>query len=250
MRIFLLSLLLWPSGILPAQTLSAMSAHPSLETGGGATASHAATPGSLILIGFLGGNIKGSDLLRKEGQLAQQLQQENPRTVRSAMFANGDGRRALKTVLQMLGDKDGRLTEQQKQSARIVIFGHSWGASETIHLADRLNALKIPVLLTVQVDSVQKLGQNDRRIPPNVAEAANFYQSEGFLRGCSSIVAADPAQTKILGNYQSSYKDNPVSVAGFPWYARLFMRTHIEIENDPAVWSRVEALIQSKIRAN
>ena len=103
------------------------------------------------------------------------------------------------------------------------------------------------MLLTVQVDSVQKRGENDRDIPPNVLEAANFYQTEGMLRGRRSIVAVDPSLTTILGNYQLSYKTTPVSVTGFPWYARMFMRPHIEIENDPAVWNQVEALICGKI---
>jgi len=40
----------------------------------------------------------------------------------------------------------------------------------------------IPVLLTVQVDSVSK-GQDDKLIPANVAQAINFYQIDGLLHG-------------------------------------------------------------------
>ena len=39
------------------------------------------------------------------------------------------------------------------------------------------------MLLTIQVDSVSKLHQNDALIPANVAQAANFYQPDGFLHG-------------------------------------------------------------------
>ncbi len=145
-------------------------------------------------------------------------------------------------------NKDGCLSAKEKNAARIVIYGHSWGASETITLARRLNELSIPVLLTIQVDSVQKLNEDDGRIPPNVREAVNFYQSEGFLHGRPFIEAMDSKQTTILGNFESAYKDNPVSCAGYPWFARAFMKPHIEIENDPSVWSRIEALIQAKIR--
>jgi len=75
----------------------------------------------------------------------------------------------------------------------------------------------------------------------------NFYQSEGFLHGRSTIAAMDPKQTTILGNFKSDYRDHPVSCVGYPWFARAFMKPHIEIENDPTVWSRVEALIRTEM---
>jgi len=202
----------------------------------------------LIVIGFMGGNVSASSLVHREVQLIKTLQQNYPDTIHAAAFANRDGSLALNTVLQLLGaDRDGRLTDEDKDAARIVIYGHSWGASETVTLADQLNKLGIPVLLTVQVDSVQKADQNDQQIPPNVREAINFYQSEGLLRGRSRIVAVDPKRTKILANNESSYRQNPVSCAGYPWYARAFMKRHIQIENDPVLWRKIEAMILSKI---
>jgi hypothetical protein len=202
----------------------------------------------LIVIGFMGGNVSATSLVHREVQLINTLKHNYPDTVHAAAFANRDGSLALNTVLQLLGaDRDGGLTDQDKGAARIVIYGHSWGASETVTLADQLNKLGIPVLLTVQVDSVQKADQNDQRIPPNVREAINFYQSEGLLRGRSHIVAVDPKRTKILANDESSYRQNPVSCAGYPWYARAFMKRHIQIENDPVLWQRIEAMILSKI---
>lgn len=202
----------------------------------------------LIVVGFLGGNIRGSDLLRKEAQLAKKLEETYPLQLQAGMFANRDGQAALASILLQLDtDGDGRLSEQEKQGARIVLYGHSWGASQAVTLARQLDALHIPVLLTVQVDSVEKRNQQDGRIPPNVREAANFYQAEGLLRGRNPIVAVDPRQTTILGNYLSSYREHPVSCVGFPWYARVFMRQHIEIENDAVVWARIEALIRTKV---
>ena len=206
------------------------------------------TNGRLIVIGFMGGRIKGDNFVHTEARLAKQLRQRYPLAVHSAVFANHDGPIALRTVLQLLdNNKDGHLSEEEREAARIVIYGHSWGASETIALARRLNELSIPVLLTIQVDSVQKSNQNDRLIPPNVGEAINFYQSEGLLHGRSLITAVDPKKTTILGNYELTYKDNPVSCAGYPWFARVFMKPHIEIENDPSVWSKIEALIRTKV---
>jgi hypothetical protein len=102
------------------------------------------------------------------------------------------------------------------------------------------------VLLTIQVDSVRKLGEHDGSIPANVREAINFYQAEGMLHGRRSIRAIDPTRTKILGSYESTYKATPVSCAGFPWFARTFMKPHIEIENDVVVWDQIDALIVAR----
>ena len=155
-------------------------------------------------------------------------------------------RSALESVLQLLdADGNGLLSAKEKSAARIVIYGHSWGASETVTLARRLNELGIPVLLTIQIDSVEKSNEDDGSIPPNVRQAVNFYQSRGLIHGRKLIEAMDPAQTTILGNFESSYRDHPISCAGFPWFARTFMRPHIEIENDPSVWTRIESLIRA-----
>ncbi len=208
-----------------------------------------APPSQLIVIGFMGGNVNARNLIHREATLARNLQQRNPHAVYAEVFANGNARAALNAVLLRLNTShDGCLSDAERHAARIIIYGHSWGASETVTLARRLNQLHIPVLLTIQVDSVQKLNENDAAIPPNVREAINFFQQEGMLHGRPSIAAADPKQTTILGNFESSYKTHPVSVAEFPWYARAFMKTHIEIENDPVLWARIEALIQTKIQ--
>lgn len=207
-----------------------------------------AAPGKLIVIGFMGGNVHADALIHREAQIAQELQQSDPLRLQATVFANHDWRKALATVLTLLDTKgDGHLTSAEKSGARIVIYGHSWGASETVTLARRLNKLGIPVLLTVQVDSVEKANEDDSSIPPNVRQAVNFYQPNGLIHGRSSIAAMDPRKTTILGNYEFSYRDHPISCADFPWLARTFMRPHIEIENDPSVWGRIEALIRAQV---
>jgi hypothetical protein len=177
----------------------------------------------LIVIGFMGGRVSGGNLIHKEAQLAKELQQNHPLGIHAAVFANHDAQDALKLVLHLLDrNQDGHLSTDEKNSARIVIYGHSWGASETVAFARQLNALGIPVLLTIQVDSVQKLNEDDTDIPPNVREAINFYQTEGLLHGRPLIVAMDPKRTTILGNFASSYKINPVSCTDYPWMAQGF----------------------------
>jgi hypothetical protein len=202
----------------------------------------------LIVIGFMGGRVKGGNLVHKEASLAKELREGYPQRVHAEVFANHDGQSALNVVLRLLDEnRDGRLTADEKKAARIVIYGHSWGASETVAFARRLNTLTVPVLLTIQVDSVRKPNQNDEEIPPNVVKAINFYQTEGLLHGRSLIEAMDPTRTTILGNYESSYKTSPVSCASYPWFARTFMKPHIEIENDPSVWGKIAALIRAEV---
>ena len=104
----------------------------------------------------------------------------------------------------------------------------------------------MPVLLTIQVDSVSK-GNDDKFIPANVAQAINFYQLDGLLHGRRKILAADPLHTQILGNFQFDYRQTPVKLDGYPWYAQIFMKPHIEIENDPRVWNQIDSLIRSKL---
>jgi hypothetical protein len=208
----------------------------------------ALAPSAPIVIGFVGGFVKQNNAIHSEVQLATRLRADYASAVQVRMFANRAGLRAEREILRLLdSNHDGTLSAQEKRAARIAIYGHSWGASETVTLARALGAQGIPVLLTVLVDSVRKRGENNEIIPPNVAQAINFYQRNGLLHGLARIRAADPARTQILGNFKIDYKTNAVDCQGYPWYARMFMRPHIEIESDPDVWRRVEALIRSKL---
>ena len=205
------------------------------------------SPG-VIVIGFVGGFVRRNDTVHQEVQLAAHLRKQYPARMQVKMFENRQGRQAHREVLEMLdADRDGALSDREKGTARIVIYGHSWGASEGVTLARKLGQDGIPVLLTIQVDSVSKLGEDDRVIPANVGQAVNFYQVNGLLHGRREISAAEGSRTQILGNYRVDYKTKRVSCDGFPWYAQMFMSSHIEIECDPSVWGQVESLIRSKL---
>lgn len=201
-----------------------------------------------IVIGFVGGFVHHNDAAHEEVQLAARLRRDYPSGVDVKIFANHFARQARQQILESLdADHNGMLSPQEKQEARIILYGHSWGASEAVTLARTLQKDEVPVVLTIQVDSVSKIGEQDGLIPSNVAQAVNFYQVDGFLHGRRQIIAADPSRTQILGNFQLNYKTNPINTSGYPWYARIFMKPHIEIESDPSVWSRVESLIRSKL---
>jgi hypothetical protein len=202
----------------------------------------------VIVIGFVGGFVKHDDMVHSAVQLAARLRKDYSTGVYIEVIENHHAEKAHADIVRFVDtDRDGTLSAEEKQRARIILYGHSWGASEAITLARELGREGIPVLLTVQVDSVSKPGENDKVIPANVAEAANFYQLNGFLHGETQIRAADPARTHIIGNFRFDYKAKPIDCKQYPWYDRIFMKSHTEIECDPKVWAQVESLIQSKL---
>jgi hypothetical protein len=201
-----------------------------------------------IVIGFLGGFIKHDDPVHSEVQLAARLRKAYPSGVDVETFESYRGEDARKKILTLLdANHDGHPTPTEKQEARIILYGHSWGASQAIAVARELEKDGIPVLLTVQVDSVSKIYQNDGVIPANVAQAANFYQPDGLVHGRAEIRAADPARTKIVGNFRFEYKAKRYGCNDYPWYDRFLTKTHTQIECDPDVWKQAEALIRAAL---
>jgi pimeloyl-ACP methyl ester carboxylesterase len=209
-----------------------------------ASSSSGAIP--VLVIGFVGGFVHSNDLRHSEVQLAQQLRATCGKDVHVEIFENRRKAEAHKLILDWWNTEGHRkLTE--KGNARIILFGHSWGASAVVSLAHELQRDGIPVLLTVQVDSVRKGGDDDSLIPANVVEAVNFYQTGGILHGRSTVRAADPLRTRILGNFRFQYRKEPAECRAYPWYNRLLFKGHTAIECDPRVWSQVEALIRTRL---
>jgi hypothetical protein len=201
-----------------------------------------------IIIGFMGGFVRHDDLVHSGVQLAARLRKDYPTDVHVEVFENRRREKAHEQILKLLDtNHDATLSFEEKQVARIIIYGMSWGGSETVTLARELEEDGIPVLLTIQVDSVAKIRQNDAVIPGNVSEAVNFYQPNGTLHGQPKIRAADEERTKILGNFRFEYESKPIRCEKYPWYDRVFAKSHTEIECDPVVWNQVESLIRSKL---
>lgn len=198
-----------------------------------------------IVIGFVGGYVSGTNMHHAEVQLAARLKAAYPTGVYVESIANRHYKDAGKTILGLLDiNHDGNLTQEEKNKARIILYGHSWGAAAAVMLARELQKQQVPVLLTIQVDSVNKFGWVDDVIPSNVVQAANFYQTHGSLSGLKEIKAEDPSKTKILGNYRFDYSKDPIVCKGYPWWDRYFARAHTEIECDPKVWTQVEDLVR------
>jgi len=204
----------------------------------------------LIIIGFLGGFAKSGDTKHPEVWFGAYLRELYPSAAEVSVISNHQWRRAMKDVLQLLDtDQNGVLTAAEKRQAKIIVYGHSWGASEAATFARELDRLGIPVLLTIQIDIVPKPGQRPILIPPNVEAAVNFFQSEGegLLHGRPEVVAEDPGRTEIIGNVHMTYGDQHVDCRNYPWFARTFNKPHHQIENDARVWKQVAFVIDSRL---
>src|SRR5256884_571753 len=90
----------------------------------------------VIVIGFVGGFVKHDNAVHSEVQLATRLRQDYPFGVHVEVFENQRREKAHQQILRLLDiHNTGSLSAQEKQQARIIIYGHSWGASETVTLA-------------------------------------------------------------------------------------------------------------------
>ena len=201
-------------------------------------------PGTTLVIGFLGGYERWDDPHRSVRQLVLRLRQKPG--VDAESLSNHNRSVALALLRDALDtNRDGRIEPQEAAAARIVLFGQSWGGAAAIALARDLQSDGIPVLLTVQVDSV---GLHDNLIPPNVRAAINFYQHDpGSIWGRSQIGAADPQRTAILGNFRRSYVFRRMDESHASWARRVFGASHAKMELDPALWAEIEHDIDTAV---
>ncbi|HEV2137147.1 MAG TPA: hypothetical protein VGR47_23210 [Terracidiphilus sp.] len=117
--------------------------------------------GSALVIGFLGFYDGWNDEHRSVRRLVLKLRQQPG--VYAESISNHRRRVTLKFIRRALDtNRDGKLEPEEKYQARIILFGQSWGGGAAVFTARDLEKLGIPVLLTVQVDSV---GINDTLSP-------------------------------------------------------------------------------------
>ena len=139
---------------------------------------------SAIVVGFVGGFVRHDNPYHGPVILSKRLQDDTLKGAFVRVYENRHRRTAFETILHLLDrNHDGKLSDEEKAQARIVLFGHSWGGSAVVLLARDLQRVGIPVLLTVQVDSVEKVNENDGMIPPNVHEAVNFMRPKDCCTG-------------------------------------------------------------------
>ena len=221
---------------------------PRVATAEGASVSTQPSTSENIVVGFVGGFVRHNNSHHGPVVLAHHIGNTLPDGTYVRVFENRHRRQAYSAILRLLDqDRDGKLSPQEKSRAHIILFGQSWGASAAVMLARDLRRQDIPVLLTVQVDSVAKLWQNDSIIPDNVSEAINFYQTHGLIHGRRQIVAANPEKTEILGNYLVDYRKHPVRCPQASWTDRLLTPSHMQSECDPRLWSQIEDMVRNRL---
>jgi len=199
-----------------------------------------------IVIGFLGGFVKRNDVRHPEVLFVNYLRSRYGPAVHAEVFGNHEAEKALELIRERLDTKESS-AEGGKQPLKIILYGHSWGASQVLEFARKLEKQEIPVSLTIQIDSVRKPGQDDGSVPANVSRAVNFYQRKGLTPGRPLITTANAERTTILGNFHMMYKHKDVRCDNYRWLSRLLNKPHHQIENDPHIWDRVATLIDGEL---
>ena len=202
--------------------------------------------GDTLVIGILGGWEPWNNDKKNVRRLALKLRAMNLPGVHVETLENHRRQLAMQLVRNALDrNQDGKLDAEERGSARIILYGHSFGAAAVVKLARELQQMGVHVLLTVQVDSI---GREDSLIPPNVRRAANLYQRHAvFLSGEPEIRAEDLAKTQILGNFQIDYSKRKVGMSEVPLFKKVFSRAHARMDFDPEVWSQVKEMILQEL---
>jgi len=200
-----------------------------------------------LVLGFMGGRDSWKAKNHLQG-LAMKFRSMRHPLLHVETVENRKREFAIELIKKALDrDGNGLLQAKERASARVILYGQSFGGAAVVKLARQLNELQVPVLLTVQIDSV---GRGDGRIPPNVTRAASLFQRNGILiSGEAPIVAEDPLRTTILGNFEFDYRQKEIDISEVPWYKKVFREAHTKMEHDPEVWQKVEDLILAEIRS-
>jgi hypothetical protein len=91
--------------------------------------SHATAAPSNIVIGFVGGFVGHNNPHHGPVQLARQIRRTVPKDTYVRVFENRRRKQAYDDVVRLLDtNHDGVLSTEEKARARIILFGHSWGA--------------------------------------------------------------------------------------------------------------------------
>jgi len=203
--------------------------------------------GSVLVIGFLGAWEQWDNPKRSVRKLALRLRETSGPGVYVETAGNHSRRTVKKFIFEALDrNKDRRLDQAEARAVGIILYGQSFGGAAAVKLARELKKWNVPVLLTVQVDSV---GRGDAVIPSNVKRAVNLYQRDpGPVRGQSSIRAEDASRTQILANLRHTYLFREIEMEDYPRITRGMMTlSHWKMDNDPMVWAEVDGFIRAEI---
>ena len=233
-RVAVLCLVLSPCGVVHGQRYQDFTTPTPLREG------------HVLVVGFMGGRESWDNGKRGVRKLAVRLRAMSLPGVHVETVENKKRRLAIELIRNAFDrDRDGRLDDRERASARLIVYGQSFGGAAVVKLARQLKEMGVPVLLTVQVDSV---GRGDKVIPSNVRRAANLFQRDGLIiKGEREIRPEDPSKTTIIGNFRFDYDGKKVDLSGVSWLKRLFQSAHTKMDHDPEVWGLVERTILDAI---
>ena len=203
--------------------------------------------GDLLVVGFMGGRESWDNQQRGVRKLALKLRSMNLPGVHIETIENKNRRLAMQLIRNAFDhDSNGWLDERERALARIILYGQSFGGAAVMKLARQLKRVGVPVLLTVQVDSI---GRGDKVIPSNVAFSANLFQRDGLIKGEREIRPENPKKTTIIGNFKFDYSGKKIDLSEVSWLKRLFQAAHTKMDHDPEVWAVVEICILNVMAA-
>ena len=199
-----------------------------------------------LVVGFLGGRDSWDNTEVGVGRLALRLRDSGIGRLHVETVENRKRDLAVELVRNSFDrNSDGHIDSLERASIGLIVYGQSFGGAAVVKFARQMEELDVPILLTVQVDSV---GIGDGVIPPIVRSAANLFQRDGWIiRGEPEIRAEDPARTRILGNFRFSYKSRQVDLTGLSWFKKIGRVAHSKMDRDPEVWDQVEQLIRDAV---
>ena len=200
-----------------------------------------------LILGFMGGGEPWDNHKRGARKLALKLRLMNLPGVHVETVENKKRDLAIELIRKAFdGNQDGALDKSERAAVRLVLYGQSFGGAAVVKLARQLQKMDVPVLLTVQVDSV---GIGDAVIPSNVSLAANLFQRNGWIiRGEPAIHPEDPVKTQIITNLEFDYRSKDIDLSEVSWLKRIFRTAHTKMDFDPDVWSEVEKIVLSVIK--
>ncbi len=150
-----------------------------------------------LILGFIGGREDWNN--EREGVRRLALKLESLNLPHCYVETVENKRRSLALhLIQEAFDRNGNkvLDSGETQSVRLIVYGQSFGGAAVVKFARELQKWNVPLLLTVQIDSV---GRNDAAIPSNVKYAANLFQRNGtFIQGEPKIYAEDRSAELVV----------------------------------------------------
>ena len=101
---------------------------------------------------------------------------------------------SVETYLLWRGAADQAIQDYRRDSAPIILIGHSMGGDSALAFAERLNGENIPVSLLVTYDPTRIADD----VPPNVERYINIFQSSNLMGGGNVVQTS-----RFHGHYAS-----------------------------------------------